>query len=82
MISIGRNVRERPLHLPRIIEVSAFFTDAPEDVFEGGPEGAKKALISVRAALRSSCDLLQQRFSTSRVKIAEEMLLCEIIIQD
>jgi hypothetical protein len=52
-------------------------------VFEGGLRA--RALISVLAVLRSSklgWQQQQQKFDPYRSKVAEEMLLCEVIVQN
>jgi hypothetical protein len=53
-----------------------------EDVFEGGLEGMDRALISVLAALKlQSLVGSSSEFDPYRSKVAEEMLLCEVIVQ-
>jgi hypothetical protein len=44
-------------------------------------EGVHGALISVRVALKLQLSAAEQRFSPYREKVAEEMLLCEVMVQ-
>jgi hypothetical protein len=58
------------------------FQDAVlEDVFEGGLEGMDGALISVLAALKLQSLVVSSSDDPYRSKVAEEMLLCEVIVQ-
>jgi hypothetical protein len=61
----------------------SFFWDALEDVFEGGLEGMGEGIDLGIGCFEKLQSLVAAAVSSIRIarKVAEEMLLCEVIVQ-